>query len=1263
MADPRRDRARPVNAARRIAKWTALAFGVLVIAVASVVTWMLSTTSGTRWTVARAVSVLGDKLVIGSTEGTIAGPLELRDLRYRDPAIGIDLRIARVGVDIVMADLMRRTAHVGTLTISGLNVALSEPTKPKPPPEESRPLSLEPPIDMVLDSLDLERARIQRDDLPLLEITRAHFAGRWTDVELAIQELAVDSPQGRIRFAGRLDDARNRTGNAAGEFRWRVGERTVAGTLKALGKDKVTTLAAKLSEPVHARLDVTLLAEETLPWSLALDVPHFDPRKDLLPDTRVSSLALALIGEGTLERGRVSGEISVDDGVLHVDPLSFVRHEEDVEIEGVLRPGEKGAAIRLAGTLRTAEEPLAAKADVKWHDVVIPAFWAGQNLYTGGQLHFDGSADKYAATGRLSLGPKDRVAAIELDVQGSPDRVELKQFDIVQQPGRLAMTGEVGLKPVLSWNVKAQATQLDPGAFAAAWSGRLNFGLVSDGKLSEAGPRARFVLDDLKGRLRGRDLSGQGDLVLTPQRVVAGTLSLHSGQSDVEFRGKPGDAMDARLDLNVRTLNDWLPNSSGELRAGFAITGRWPDLSIRGDARGSGLDVSTLRADAITLDVDIERPTNPSGSARADVRGLSLGGFNFSRLVATASGAADDHEFSLDASGDRLNTQVSLQGAQKEGGWSGTVDRLVLDVREAARLVLRDPVSINYVVREFDMSRACLADGDIELCARADMDADGAVSADYSIKALPLALANAFAPEDLQLNISGMLEGEGDVQKTAQGEWRGTVELRSPNGRVERRLEGEEDASETLLSYALFKAGATLSGRDARASVGASVMDGGSLRGEVSLKGLGETSTGLNGSVAVKLPSLAPVAVLAPQLANLRGQAEANAELRGTLQQPDVRARLNVADLALDIPTIGLELEDGRVEATPNDDGSFALKGGIKSGEGRVTFDGRATMAGELDINLEGDRFVAADMAGAEVIVAPDLHFLRAEGRMSLNGEVRVPKATINLQKLPRGERAPKPSSDVIVVDERSSEEAVSAIPLDADVTVILGDEVELTGFGLQAKVDGRLQVIEAPGEPTVGSGQIGLEGTYKAYGQDLTIEQGQLLYASSPLDNPRLNIRATRVIDDVTAGLRIAGTVKTPELTIFSDPAMSQTNALSYLVAGKPLDEIGSGEEGDALQSAARSLGTAGGGLLAKNIGRRLGVDEFAIKDEEMIGGSALTVGEYLSPRLYVSYGVGLFEPGEVVTLRYELKKDFSVQAQAGPEDTRAGVEYRIER
>jgi translocation and assembly module TamB len=188
--------------------------------------------------------------------------------------------------------------------------------------------------------------------------------------------------------------------------------------------------------------------------------------------------------------------------------------------------------------------------------------------------------------------------------------------------------------------------------------------------------------------------------------------------------------------------------------------------------------------------------------------------------------------------------------------------------------------------------------------------------------------------------------------------------------------------------------------------------------------------------------------------------------------------------------------------------------------------------------------------------------------------------------------------------------------------------------------------------------------GRYKAYGQDLTIQEGRLLFANSPLDNPNLNLTATREVDEVVVGLKASGTAKNPVLTVFSDPAMGQTEALAYLVTGKPLDQVGQSEgEGDALQSAARSLGTAAGGLLAKNVGKRLGIDEFGIRDDDMIGGAAFTVGQYLSPRLYLSYGVGLFEPGEVVTLRYKLTDSLALQAQSGTSESRAGVEFRRER
>jgi len=262
-----------------------------------------------------------------------------------------------------------------------------------------------------------------------------------------------------------------------------------------------------------------------------------------------------------------------------------------------------------------------------------------------------------------------------------------------------------------------------------------------------------------------------------------------------------------------------------------------------------------------------------------------------------------------------------------------------------------------------------------------------------------------------------------------------------------------------------------------------------------------------------------------------------------------------------------------------------------------------------------------------------------------------------------------------VIVDTQVGPSAAS-VPLDADITVKLGagekldmdlrqgQEVHLVGYGLNGYISGQLAVQERPGRAATGRGQVVVNGTYKAYGQDLKIEQGRLLFAGTPLDNPGLDLRATRGFSDpdVTVGLQVRGTAQVPVLTVFSEPSMEQSDALSYLVAGKPLSQLKSGE-GDAVGSAARALGTAGGDLLAKSIGSKMGLDDVGVADSSAVGGAALTVGKYLSPRLYLSYGVGLFTPGEVVTLRYRLSRLFNIEIQNGTLSSRAGINYKIEK
>jgi len=74
--------------------------------------------------------------------------------------------------------------------------------------------------------------------------------------------------------------------------------------------------------------------------------------------------------------------------------------------------------------------------------------------------------------------------------------------------------------------------------------------------------------------------------------------------------------------------------------------------------------------------------------------------------------------------------------------------------------------------------------------------------------------------------------------------------------------------------------------------------------------------------------------------------------------------------------------------------------------------------------------------------------------------------------------------------------------------------------------------------------------------------------------------------------------------------------------------------------------------------------VDDIGVSSNEALGGnSAFTVGKYLSPRLYLSYGVGLFEPGQVITLRYRLSHHWSFEAQNATDFSRASLNYRYEK
>lgn len=207
-----------------------------------------------------------------------------------------------------------------------------------------------------------------------------------------------------------------------------------------------------------------------------------------------------------------------------------------------------------------------------------------------------------------------------------------------------------------------------------------------------------------------------------------------------------------------------------------------------------------------------------------------------------------------------------------------------------------------------------------------------------------------------------------------------------------------------------------------------------------------------------------------------------------------------------------------------------------------------------------------------------------------------------------------------------------------------MGEAVKIDGYGLQGRLEGSLRVIQQPGRDMRGTGTLEVAGRYRAYGQNLQITRGTLLWANAEIGNPRLIVRAEREVGSVTAGIKVDGYASAPQVAVYSDPAMSESEALSYLTLGRPLSNL-TGAEAQQL-SASKAALNAGTGLLAAELGARIGLDDAGVTDSRALGSDVLTVGKYLSPKLYVGYGVSLLGTGQVVMLKYLLRKGFGTRS-----------------
>jgi translocation and assembly module TamB len=411
----------------------------------------------------------------------------------------------------------------------------------------------------------------------------------------------------------------------------------------------------------------------------------------------------------------------------------------------------------------------------------------------------------------------------------------------------------------------------------------------------------------------------------------------------------------------------------------------------------------------------------------------------------------------------------------------------------------------------------------------------------------------------------------------------------------------------------------------------------------------------------VSITDLGLIEALIPDIENLKGELAIELAASGAMSQPQINGRAHLLNGTLQIPRLGLSISQLAIKSQSDGLKDLQFKLDARSGTGTLAIEGNSqldsTAGWPTTFSISGDQFEVAHIPEASVQVSPRLQVNIKNHTIDINGDIHIPYAKLQ----PRDTTTAVHVSDdaVIVGTEEVTKERWTIYNR---TRLTLGERVHFYGFGFEGRLSGTLLLVDEPGQLTKSTGEINIaEGHYRAYGQRLSVEQGKLLYAGGPLMNPGLDLRAVRHVGNITSGLKVRGTLNQPQLELFSVPVMGQTNALAYLLLGRPI-ESASGEDGAMMAQAVLALGLSGGDRMARSLGERFGIDDMRVESSDSGDQASLVVGRYLSPKLYISYGVGLMDTLNTLAVRYQISDSWQLKGESG-ESQGADILYTIER
>ncbi|MNQ58748.1 Translocation and assembly module TamB [compost metagenome] len=687
-----------------------------------------------------------------------------------------------------------------------------------------------------------------------------------------------------------------------------------------------------------------------------------------------------------------------------------------------------------------------------------------------------------------------------------------------------------------------------------------------------------------------------------------------------------------QLDIKAPRLGQLWPQLRGQLNGRVDVAGSLQAPQGTLSLQGVQLAFDDNRLKSLNLDATLDKAQR----AKIDLKGsgIEVGDSQLGTLTASGQGDIKQQKLLLDLQGPLLKLALGLDGNLDKGNWRG---RLASgDIQAGGQdWKLQGPALIERMADgKLTFGAHCWMSGPASLCGE-DQRLMPEPKLRYHLKQFPIDSLAQWLPKDFAWQ--GKLNADVQLDLPASGP-KGQILVDASGGTL--RLKEKEQWLD--FPYQTLKLTSTLNPK--RIDTQLDFVGGklGELMVQAQINPLPRNKP-LSGSFRLSGLDLSVARPFVPMVEKLAGRLNGSGSLSGGLLAPQVNGNLTLSDGEISGPELPTRLEALQVKAQIAGE-NVQLNGGWKSGKnGQGSLNGHVAWGQALvvDLSLKGQQLPVTVEPYAALEVAPDLTISIKDDKLAITGKVRVPKGEITVRELPPS--TVKVSDDTVIVGHQT-EEGKTPMAMAMDIDVVVGeDKLSFAGFGLTANLQGHVHI----GDNMDTRGELWLnDGRYRAYGQRLTVRRARLFF-TGPIDQPYLDIEAVRQTDDVIAGIRLSGSAEQPTTQIFSEPAMSQEQALSYLVLGRPLSS--NGEDNNMLAQAALGLGLMGSSDLTGSLAKNLGIQDFQLDTQGSGTTTSVVASGNISEKLSLRYGVGVFEPASTIALRYKLSKKVFLEAASG--------------